>query len=150
MELVTRGEVDRDQRSAGRAMRGSLDLLARSRLAERAIFVIGAEERDAAWAAARLQEIPGIEILAPPQLSIVAFRLAPPGAPPEELDGMNRELLDRVNAGGRVYLTATTLRGRFAIRICVLSFRTHEDRMHEAVEAIRAAADGLRETRRLP
>ena len=103
----------------------------------------------AAWAADRLRDISGIEILSPPQLSIVAFRLAPPGVVPDALDGINRELLDRVNAGGRVFLTATTLRGRFAIRICVLSFRTHQDRMHEAVDAIRAAV-ALGEPRRQP
>jgi len=32
------------------------------------------------------------------------------------------------------------LSGRFAIRICVLSFRTHRDRMEQALEDIRAAA----------
>jgi aromatic-L-amino-acid decarboxylase len=31
------------------------------------------------------------------------------------------------------------LRGRFAIRICVLSFRTHRDRMDAGLEDIRAA-----------
>ena len=33
------------------------------------------------------------------------------------------------------------LRGRFAIRICVLSFRTHRDRMDEGLEDIREAAE---------
>jgi aromatic-L-amino-acid/L-tryptophan decarboxylase len=104
----------------------------------------------AAWAAERLREIPGIEILAAPQLSIVAFRLAPPGAASGTLDRINRELLARVNAGGRVYLTATTLRDGFAIRICVLSFRTHQDRMQEALDAVRAAAASLFRGRELP
>ena len=35
------------------------------------------------------------------------------------------------------------LGGRFAIRICVLSFRTHRDRMEQALEDIRIA---VRET----
>jgi aromatic-L-amino-acid decarboxylase len=94
----------------------------------------------AGWATDRLRAIPGIEILAPPQLSVVAFRLAPRGVPSAKLDELNRELLARVNAGGRVFLTATVLGGRFAIRICVLSFRTHQDRVAEGVEAIASAA----------
>jgi aromatic-L-amino-acid decarboxylase len=35
-----------------------------------------------------------------------------------------------------VFLTATMLRGRFAIRMCVLSFRTHPDRVDEALAAL--------------
>ena len=93
-----------------------------------------------AWATEQLRTIPEIEILAEPQLSIVAFRLRPPDAPEDQLDRLNRDLLERINAKRRVYLTATRLRGRFAIRICVLSFRTHRDRMEMALEDIRASA----------
>ncbi len=86
-----------------------------------------------------LARIPGIEILAEPQLSILAFRLARAGLGASALDRINRDLLERINAKKRVYLTGTTLRGRFAIRICVLSFRTHRDRMDEGLDDIRAA-----------
>jgi len=91
------------------------------------------------WATEQLRTIPGIEILAEPQLSIVAFRLGRPGMNGPALDRLNRDLLTRVNAKRRVYLTPTLLRGRFAIRICVLSFRTHRDRMELALEDLRAA-----------
>jgi aromatic-L-amino-acid decarboxylase len=94
-------------------------------------------------AAQELSRMPGIEILAEPQLSILAFRLAAPGLGAPALDALNREFLDRINARKRVYLTGTTLRGRFAIRICVLSFRTHRDRMDEGLEDIRAAIKDL-------
>ncbi len=102
----------------------------------------------ARFATEELRRIPGIEILAEPQLSIVAFRLTRSGAGGAALDGLNRELLARVNARRRVFLTGTRLRGRFAIRICVLSFRTHRDRMEEALEDIRAAVAELEEERR--
>lgn len=90
-------------------------------------------------AARELSQMPGIEILAEPQLSILAFRLARAGLDAPALDLLNRELLERINAKKRVYLTGTMLRGRFVIRICVLSFRTHRDRMDEGLEDIRAA-----------
>jgi aromatic-L-amino-acid decarboxylase len=93
----------------------------------------------ARWAADRLREIPGIEIVAEPQLSILAFRRVRPGADGPALDAENRRLIERINARKRVYLTGTVVGGRFAIRICVLSFRTHRDRMEMAVEDIRAA-----------
>ena len=88
----------------------------------------------AAWATGQLRKIPGIEILAEPQLSIVAFRWARPGLEGEALNRANRELLDRINGKKRVYLTGTMLGDRFAIRICVLSFRTHADRMREGLD----------------
>jgi aromatic-L-amino-acid decarboxylase len=90
-------------------------------------------------AADRLREMEGIEILAEPQLSLLAFRLAPPGVAEGELNALNRRFQERINARQRVYLTATSLRGRYALRICVLSFRTHRDRMEAALEDIEAA-----------
>jgi len=94
-------------------------------------------------AADRLRLIPGIEIVAEPQLSIVAFRLVRPGLDGEAIDALNRRLLAAVLAANRVWLTSTVLGGRFVIRICVLSFRTHQDRVDEALDLIRAAAADL-------
>jgi aromatic-L-amino-acid decarboxylase len=93
----------------------------------------------ARYAADGLRAMPEIEILAEPQLSIVAFRRAPRGRSPEEGDDENRRLLDAINARRRVHLTGTMLRGRFALRICVLSFRTHRDRIDACLEDIRSA-----------
>src|SRR3954471_20299532 len=91
-------------------------------------------------AAERIREMEGMEILAEPQLSLFAFRLAPPGVDdPDQLNRLNQRLLERVNARQRVFLTATMLEGRFALRICVLSFRTHRDRMEEGLEDLEAA-----------
>ena len=97
----------------------------------------------ARWAADRLREIPDMEILAEPRLSLTAFRLAPAGRSEAELNALNRELLDRINARQNVYLTATSLRGRFALRICVLSFRTHLDRMEQCMADISEAAQDV-------
>ncbi|MDX1584326.1 MAG: aminotransferase class I/II-fold pyridoxal phosphate-dependent enzyme, partial [Thermoanaerobaculia bacterium] len=91
----------------------------------------------------RLLEIEEVELVAAPQLSVVAFRWKPAGVDGEELDDLNRELLRRVNERGRVYLTGTKLRDRFTIRICVLSFRTHGDRIEMALEDIEEAMSAL-------
>ncbi|HEY0783385.1 MAG TPA: aminotransferase class I/II-fold pyridoxal phosphate-dependent enzyme [Thermoanaerobaculia bacterium] len=93
----------------------------------------------ALWAADELRRIPGIEILAEPELSLLAFHLAVPGADLETANRKNRKLLERINARQRVFMTGTLLAGRFALRICILSFRTHRDRMEQALEDIRAA-----------
>jgi len=91
-------------------------------------------------AADAVRAIPDMTIVAEPQLSLFAFRLAPPGASLEETNRLNRELLSRVNARKRVFLTGTLLGGVFALRMCILNFRTHRDRIQMAVEDLRAAA----------
>jgi aromatic-L-amino-acid decarboxylase len=91
------------------------------------------------WAADQLLAIPGIEIAAEPELSLFAFRLVRPGLDDEELNRMNQEILDAVNARKRVYLSGTLLDGVYLLRICVLSFRTHLADMQHAVDDIRAA-----------
>jgi aromatic-L-amino-acid decarboxylase len=90
----------------------------------------------AAGAADALRAMPGLEIVAEPQLSLVAFRLVRAGLDAAALDALNRALLERINARGRVYLTGTMAHGRFVLRICVLSFRTHQERMAQALEDI--------------
>ena len=91
------------------------------------------------WAHRELRKIEALEIVAEPQLSIVAFGLTCRGRSLEEANRANRELLQAINARQRVYLTGTLLGGRFTLRICVLSFRTHLDRMRAGLEDIRQA-----------
>jgi aromatic-L-amino-acid/L-tryptophan decarboxylase len=85
----------------------------------------------AAYAAEELRKIDGIEVVAEPQLSILAFRVAGD-------DTKNRELLRRINARKRVMLTPAIVGGQFVIRICVVSHRTHRERVEMALEDIRA------------
>ncbi len=100
----------------------------------------------AAWAAEALRVVPGIEIVAEPQLSLLAFRLRPAPRGGVELDGaeidaLNHRFLARINARQRVFLTGTELAGGFVIRICVLSFRTHRAQLEACLEDLRAAAE---------
>ncbi|MEO5761250.1 MAG: pyridoxal-dependent decarboxylase, partial [Vicinamibacteria bacterium] len=90
------------------------------------------------WAYDRLKADGRFEIIDEPQLSVIAFRLKGEGP---EFDDATEELHRRVNARERVFLSSTRLDGRYIIRLCVLSFRTHMDRVRDAVEAIQAEAD---------
>lgn len=94
----------------------------------------------ARYAAMELRKLDRIEIVADPQLSILAFRFQRAGLSNEQLNAFNRELLARINASRRVLLTPTTLDEKFVIRLCVLSFRTHRDRIDELLELVRKAA----------
>jgi len=87
----------------------------------------------AQFAHARLAAEQALEIIDEPQLSIVAFTCRAGGG---DANAAAAELLRRVNARQRVFLSSTRIGGRFVLRICVLSFRTHRDRVEEAVDAI--------------
>ncbi len=82
---------------------------------------------------------PRFELLAPVDLGVVCFRLRA-GRPEAELDALNRELLGRVNASGRVFLTHTALRGRFTIRLVVGQRTTTERHVRQAWDIISASA----------
>lgn len=93
--------------------------------------------------AKELQATSGIRLLDRPQLTVVAFRWEPAGHSGEELESLNRELLDRINARRRVLLSGTTIDGLFVLRICVFQFRTHLDRVKLALEDLRSAMEEL-------
>lgn len=84
-----------------------------------------------------LRDDPLFDVLDEPQLSVVAFAMKTRGG---DANAVNAELLRRVNARRRVFLSSTTLEGRYVLRICVLSFRTHEERLREAVAQLREEA----------
>jgi len=96
------------------------------------------------WAAKELQLIDGIEIVAQPQLSTLAFRLCRPDDSDEQADAINRLLCDRINESRRILLSPTILNGRFVVRICVLSFRTHFKQLKICLEEIRSAVEQMR------
>jgi aromatic-L-amino-acid/L-tryptophan decarboxylase len=67
----------------------------------------------------------GFEVGPEPDLSIVTYRWAPPGASLEACNRMNELLVDRMRQDGRIFLSSTMLDGRFTLRMVALSFRTH-------------------------
>lgn len=90
-------------------------------------------------AAEGLRTIEHVRLLAEPELSLLAFQVTPPGVEGTELDELNRAVLDQINRGQRVFLSGTHVRGRFVIRLCILSVRTHQEAITRALDEIRRA-----------
>jgi len=88
----------------------------------------------AVQATGRIAALPGIVMVAPPQLSLFAFHATRPGATLEQENRATEELLERVTRRGRVMLTGCTVDGRFLGRVCVLSFRTRQAQIDACVE----------------
>jgi aromatic-L-amino-acid decarboxylase len=81
-----------------------------------------------------LKAIPQLELPWQPDLTVVPFRLR------DGDDAENQRLLDGINASKRVFLSSTVLEGRFTLRACILSHRTHRDRIDECIDIVRRAA----------
>ncbi len=92
-------------------------------------------------AAEELRGMADVELVAPPQLSLLAFRHAPARLAGDlaAINEHNQRLLAAINRRQRVFMTPTTIGGMFVLRICVLSFRTHRDRVEAGLEDIKAA-----------
>ncbi|HJO38982.1 MAG: aminotransferase class V-fold PLP-dependent enzyme [Vicinamibacterales bacterium] len=96
-----------------------------------------AEKRALAVAAAEaIEQLPGVVMDAPPQLSLFGFHIEWPGSTVEEQNVATTELMNRVTARGRVMLTGCTTGGRFLARVCVLSFRTRQADIDTCVEHV--------------
>lgn len=81
----------------------------------------------AGWVAAD----PRFELLAPHPLALVTFRL-------REGDDATRELMDRMNASGRLYLTHTVVNGRVALRMAIGAVLTERRHVEAAWQALSA------------
>ena len=80
------------------------------------------------------------ELLSPVTLSVVCFRRRVPDADEATHERVNRALLQGIEDGGQAWLSSTRLRGRYALRMCVLNHTTgalHIDRVLDWLAAAR-------------
>jgi glutamate/tyrosine decarboxylase-like PLP-dependent enzyme len=85
--------------------------------------------------------------MAPVQLSICCFRYVPPErrgvANDAELNRLNERIMQRVQRGGRAYLSNAVLGGKFALRACIINFRTSRADIDLTLEIVRRAANEI-------
>ena len=78
------------------------------------------------------------EMLAPVDLSIFCFRYRPRGFD-GDLDALNERVMLALQRGGSSYLSNTRVRGAFALRGCVLNYRTTKRDMEILLDDVRRA-----------
>jgi glutamate/tyrosine decarboxylase-like PLP-dependent enzyme len=108
----------------------------------------------AAYMAERIEQATDFELLAPVELSICCFRYVPPelrrvradaddktrAQRETELNELNERIVHVVQRGGRAYISNAILRGRFALRACIVNFRTTRADIDFTLDIIRDAA----------
>jgi len=100
----------------------------------------------------------GFELLAPVQLSICCFRYVPAKLRAEleettsdderqrvesEINRLNEQIMYRVQRGGEAYLSNAMLRGKFALRACIINFRTTRADIDLTLQTVRDVAQQL-------
>jgi glutamate/tyrosine decarboxylase-like PLP-dependent enzyme len=104
-------------------------------------------ENDVALAhflAAEVDRRPDFERLSETVLSIANFRYRPRGGAltDGDLDRINRRIVNRLVASGSFFLAPTILKGRTALRVCIVNFRTREEDLAALLdEAARIGAE---------
>jgi glutamate/tyrosine decarboxylase-like PLP-dependent enzyme len=83
---------------------------------------------------AEVSHFPELEAMTQ-SLSIATFRFVPSGLEPGDaaqayLDQLNRELLTRLQNDGEAYLSNALIQGKFALRACIVNFRTSLPDVH--------------------
>ena len=85
----------------------------------------------------QLEKTPGWEVGPYPELSVATFRFVP-----EQGDAniFNERLVEAVQADGKVFISSTQISGKFVLRLAVLHFRTHLDRVDYVLELLKHLA----------
>jgi aromatic-L-amino-acid/L-tryptophan decarboxylase len=85
---------------------------------------------------------PDFELLAPVPLSVVCLRAHPPGLDdPGALDTLNQRIVDRINTGGRYFVSHTRLRDAYAIRVAFGNIHQEQRHARGIITALRGALD---------
>lgn len=81
------------------------------------------------------------ELMAPVPLSIVCFRFKPEGMNEEYAEKINRRLAHAIEQDGRIFLTATKIIGKTALRTCFINPRTTREDVELIPDVIRDVAE---------
>jgi aromatic-L-amino-acid decarboxylase len=98
-------------------------------------FVINLEEKLklSEWMHEEIKKNNDLVIFSPPELTIQAFAH-------KKGDEATRALMEKINTKGTLFLSSCTLDGKLAIRICLLGYRLHYERLAIALNEIAAMA----------
>ena len=85
------------------------------------------------------------ELMAPRTINLVCFRFNPKDGDltEDELEALNKSLMDKLNKSGKLFFTHTKLKGRFSLRMCIAQTDTTLNHVEEAWKAILSAAEKI-------
>lgn len=81
----------------------------------------------------RIAELEGFEAGPAPDLSVATYRYVPARGDANEF---NRRLCEAIQRDGEIFISSTTLNGRYILRLAVLNFRTHLNHIERLLELL--------------
>lgn len=88
---------------------------------------------------------PDMDLLADVTLSICCFRFVPPGRAlsDAELNSLNKQIMEHIQAGGAAFLTQAMIRDTFSLRANVLHYATTREDIEALVDVVRETGCSL-------
>jgi aromatic-L-amino-acid/L-tryptophan decarboxylase len=89
-----------------------------------------------------IRSTPGMEVMAPVHFSTVCFRLHPESVNgEEELERINAKAMEKINAGGEVFISHTKLKGKYCLRLAIGNLQTGRERVRKAFDLANSELD---------
>jgi glutamate/tyrosine decarboxylase-like PLP-dependent enzyme len=82
----------------------------------------------------QIQKIEGFEVGPAPDLSITMFRYVPSSG---DSNAFNEKLIKAIQDDGRIFLSSTTIHGKFWIRVAIVVFRTHQSKIELLLDIVK-------------
>ena len=76
------------------------------------------------------------EIISKPSCGTINFRYAKEGMSPEELNELNLDITKEINESGFAYIVTTTLKGKKAIRMCMINVNSTEEDIISTIDLL--------------
>jgi aromatic-L-amino-acid decarboxylase len=96
---------------------------------------------NARWFAEQVKVTPHWKVLAPVTLQTVSVRHEPPGVTGDDLDRHTRDWAERINRGGKAYITPAVLDGRWMVRVSIGAELTEREHVEALWRLIRNEVD---------
>jgi len=83
-----------------------------------------------------VRENPLLEVITPAQMGIITFRFAKNNLITEQLNEINRSIVDKIISDGYAMVASTQLKDKIVLRMCTINPRTTKDDIRQTVEKI--------------
>ncbi|MDP4115369.1 MAG: pyridoxal-dependent decarboxylase [Bacteroidota bacterium] len=83
------------------------------------------------------------ELIAPVPFSTVCFRYNPGNMNEEQLNSINKKIMDNLNKSGKIYLSHTKLKEKYVIRLVVAGFYQKQEHIMKAWKLIKETVSNL-------
>jgi glutamate/tyrosine decarboxylase-like PLP-dependent enzyme len=81
-------------------------------------------------------ETPFLEVITPAQMGVITFRFVKDNLTIEQLNEINRKIIDKIMSDGYAMVASTQLKDKIVLRMCTINPRTTEEDIKQTIEKI--------------